>query len=85
MDGGANTSISNDLSLFSTFWRIPDYNIGGVAAGTEVICTHRGIFHMRTRSGTYIPILIYYSKDASCTVVSPTDTVFQSTDFSYWT
>lgn len=38
LDGGANTSVSNNLSIFSTSWEIPDYFINGVHADFPIKC-----------------------------------------------
>ena len=84
MDGGANTSISDDLSIFTSFWPIPDYNINGIASDAKVICTHRGIYHMPTDTGDHIPILMYFSLQESRIVVSPTDAVIQNIDYLCW-
>ena len=83
MDGGANRSITNDLSNLQSYWKIDPVKIHGIS-GT-VICSHHGIFNIPTRSGSHIPILMYYSEDTSCTVISPNDAVIESSKFSAWT
>ena len=80
MDSGANRSITNDLSNLQSYWKIDPVKIHGIS-GT-VICSHRGIFNVPTRSGSHIPILMYYSEDISCTVISPNDAVIESSKFS---
>ena len=82
MDGGANTSLSNRLDIFSTYWEIDPYEINSITDDAPVQCTHRGIYHMKTKSGDYIAILMYYAPNASGIVISPTDAVIRNTKYT---
>ena len=84
MDGRANISICNNLSLLSTYWEIPEYRINVIHAESPVVCTHKGIYNLRTEDNNFIPIVMYYSPLASQTVISLTDAVIQNSKFSTW-
>ena len=77
-DGGANTSVTNDPTILHTWWDINPYTIGGIAGG--LTCTRKGLFHLECLDGSIIPVSMYYSADATETVVSPTDIVFANSD-----
>ncbi len=76
VDGGANRSITNDLTLLTAFRNIKRYAINGVAdQGPAVICTGMGYLPWRATSGETLYIKCYYSNNAADTIVSPTDAV----------
>ena len=72
-DGGANRSVTNDRTLLSACYDIEDYPMGGI--GTGIVCTARGLYHMKCDDESIITVDMFYSPDATHTVISPTDTV----------
>ena len=78
VDGGANRSVTNCRDCLHTSWDITPYKIGGIGDG--ITCTAKGIFHFICTDGSVLPITMFYSKEATETVVSPTDTVFSNAD-----
>ena len=66
-----------------TYWYIDPYNIGGIGSG--IICTGKGISHLICNDDSVIPITIFFSADATETVISRIDAVFSnSTSFDSW-
>ena len=83
VDGGANRSVTNNIDYLTTSWEIAPYRIGGIGAG--ITCTAKGIFHIICSDGSVLPVEMFYSAEATETIVSPTDTVSNnSTDFDSW-
>ena len=56
MDSGANTSLTNDLSLLHTRWDVPAFRLKGIGGG--VVCTKRGLFHLHCTDGSVLPVLM---------------------------
>jgi len=83
--GGANKSITNSLSDLEAYWEIDPIPMKGVASNSPIICTHRGIYNLVTRSNSIIPILMLYSPQASHLIISPNDAVVTNEAFSSWT
>ena len=67
-----------------TSWDIAPYRIGGIGRG--ITCTKKGIFHLVCDDGSILPVSIFYSAEATDTVLSPTDIVFCNADTydSWW-
>ena len=84
VDGGANRSVTNNLDYMHTSWDIDPYRIGGIGDG--IVCTKKGIFHLICDDGSVLPVSIFYSNEATETVLSPTDIVFCNADIydSWW-
>ena len=83
IDGGANRSVTKNRDCLHTYWDIASYRIGGIDDG--IICTGKGIFHLLCDDGSIIPITMFFSADATETVISPTDAVFSNSDsFDSW-
>ena len=78
-DGGANRSIINLRYIFPVYWDIDPRHIDGMS--NSITCTGKGIFPLVCSDGSTILIEIFYSKDATSTVISPTDIVFSTPDF----
>ena len=83
--GGANKSITNSLDDLEAYWEIEPVPMKGVSLEIKIMCTHRGICNLITRAGNVIPILMFYSPQASHCIISPNDAVAASDDFSSWT
>ncbi len=83
-DGGANRSVTNDESLLHVSWDISPYSIGGI--GTGITCTKKGLFHLICDDESILPVEMFYSAEATETVISPTDIVFSNSDKydSWW-
>ena len=82
-DGGANTSVTNDETILHHIQDIPDYSIGGIGDGIN--CTKKGIFYLQCDNNEVLPVQMYFSPQATETVVSPTDTVTSHFDkFDSW-
>jgi hypothetical protein len=82
IDGGANRSITNDITILSNFKNIKSYSIDGVA-GHALNCTGKGILPWRADSGEILFVQCYYSDNATETIISPTDVVINKTDDLY--
>ena len=83
VDGGANRSVTNNRDCLHTYWDIKPYTIGGIGSG--IVCTGKGIFHLICDDDLVIPITMFFSSQATETVISPTDAVFSnSTSFDSW-
>ena len=50
------------------------------------MCTKKGLFHLICNDGSVLPVSMFYSKEATERVLSPTDIVFCSADVydSWW-
>ena len=78
-DGGANRSVTNLKDILTVYWDIDDHHMGGIGKGIK--CTGKGLFPLVCTDGSTILIEMFYSEEATCTVISPTDMVFNSPDF----
>ena len=81
-DGGTNCSVTNIKDIFTSFWDIEPYYMGGIGDGIK--CTGKGIFPLLCSDGSTILIQMYDSPDASCTVISPTDMVVNDKIYNSW-
>ena len=84
IDGRANRSIANELSILDAYWSIEPINVTGVSDKMVVQCTHRGVYHLVTNNGSFIPVLMHYSPQASHTIISPNDIVSSNNNYSLW-
>ncbi len=86
IDGGANRSITNDISLLSNFKNIKRYSMQGVAANEPALyCTDIGLLPWKAYNGDVIFVKCYYSEAAADTIISPTDVVINHiTAFNAW-
>ena len=83
IDEGANRSVTNNRDCLHTYWGIVPYCIGGI--GDVIICTEKGVLHLLCDNSSIILISMFFSADATETVISPTDTVFSNSDsFDSW-
>ena len=73
-DGGANRSLTNNISLLHTYWNIEPYMIGGI--GACVTCTKKGPFHLKCDDGSVIRVEMFFSADYTETIILPIDIVF---------
>ena len=81
-DGGANCSVTNLREIFTISWDIAPHHINGI--GNGIVCTVTGLFPLICTDGSTIIIEMYYSADATCTVISPTNIVFNHSNFDSW-
>ena len=83
VDGGSNRSVTNNRDYLHTSWDLTPYSIGGIGSG--ITCTAKGIFHIVCDDGSVIPVEMFYAKNATETVVYPSDTVFSNAKkFDSW-
>lgn len=76
IDGGANRSITNDISLLSNFKNIKRYSMQGVAANEPALyCAGIGLLPWKADNGDVIFVKCYYSEAAADTIISPTEVV----------
>ena len=85
IDGGANKSMTNSLDNLEAYWEIEPVPMKGVSSEIKIMHTYRGIYNLVARAGNIIPILMFYSPQASHCIISPNDAVATSCDFSSWT
>jgi hypothetical protein len=84
IDGGANRSVTNDITILSNYKDIPKYQITGVAGDTPAIyCTGKGILPWRNSNGDIMLVQCYYCADAADTIISPDDIVVTHIDQYY--
>ena len=81
-DGGANRSVTNLKEILTISWDIAPHNMSRI--GDSIVCTAKGLFPLICTNGSTILIEMYYSPDATCIVISPTDIVFNHSDFDSW-
>jgi hypothetical protein len=86
-DGGANRSVTSSKSILVHYEDIANYGINGVKEGvTAITCTGRGFIPWRANSGEIILVRCLYCKDASGTILSPSDVNSQySHRYGGWT
>ena len=79
-NGGANCSLANLKEIFTVTWDIAPHHMDGTGDG--IISTTKGplIFS----DGSTVLIEMFYSADASGTIISPTDIVFNHSNFDSW-
>ena len=79
-NGGANCSVTNLKEIFTVTWDIAPHHMNGTGDG--IISTTKGplIFS----DGSTVLIEMFYSADASGTIISPTDIVFNHSNFDSW-
>ena len=74
VDGGANRSVTNNTDHLHISWDISPYTISGI--GDIITCRKKSLFHLICDDGSVLPVPIFYSKEATEIVISPTDIVF---------
>ena len=79
-DGGANRSVTNHYNIMNSIWEIKPHYIGGIGSGIK--CTHRGIYKLLSDDDTILNVEMFYSKEATETVISPTDIVMTNNMFN---
>ena len=86
-DSGANRSVTNQKGLLVNFKPIKPYAINGVQEGTPAIyCTGIGLLPWRADTGEVLLINCLYCKQASGTIISPSDVNMQYRDkYDGWT
>jgi hypothetical protein len=86
LDGGANSSITNNSTLLSRYQPTDSYAIYGVNKDEIALtCTGRGYIPWRANNGDTVYVPCYYSPDAAETIISPTDVVMSHPHlFSAW-
>ena len=83
INGGDNRLVTNNRDCLNTYWDIAPYKIDGI--GNGIVCTGKGIFHLICDEASIIPITMFFSSDATKTVISPTDAVFSNfNSFDSW-
>jgi hypothetical protein len=87
IDGGANRSITDDITLLAHFKYIKKYAINGVNNdGPALHCTGIGYLPWHTNTGATLYVKCYYSPQSAGTIISPTDIVITNySDFHAWT
>ena len=65
-------------------WDVNPYTIGSIGEG--ITCTNSGLFHLICDDVSVLPVSMLNSKEATETVISPTDIVFCNADTydSWW-
>ena len=81
-DGGANRSVTNHPNIMNSMWEIKPHYIGGIGSGIK--CTHRGVYKLISDDDTILNVEMFYSKEATETVISPTDIVMTNNMFNSW-
>ena len=81
-DGGANRSVTNHYNIMNSIWEIKPHYIGGICSGIQ--CTHKGIYKLLSDDDTILNVEMFYSKEATETVISPTDIVMTNNMFNSW-
>ena len=77
-DSGANRSVTNNKSLLVNFKPISPYAINGICDGDPAIhCTGTGYLPWRADTGEVLLIRCLYCKEASGTIISPSDVNLQ--------
>ena len=83
-NGGANTSITNDITNLHHTTKIVPYKIGGIRSG--ITCTHKGVFYLNCKNKEVLPVRMFLSAKAPETVISPTDIVtYNESSYNSWT
>ena len=72
-DGGANRSVTNDVSSLHHVVDITPHRIGGIGHGIK--CTKKGWYDLISTNNEVLTVPMFYSSQATETVVSPTDVV----------
>lgn len=87
IDGGANRSITNDITILHNFKYIKKYPMNGVNGDAPALyCKGVGLLPWKAPTGDTLLLKCYYSAEAAKTIISPTDAVITSnTDFNTWT
>jgi hypothetical protein len=87
IDGGANRSLTNDITLLHDFKYIKKYAMNGINSDSPALyCTGVGLLPWKAPNGDILFVKCYYSADAADTILSPTDIVITDlTDFNAWT
>ena len=74
--------VTNNMDYISTSWEI-ELQIGGI--GAVIICTTQWIFNIICSECSTIPVEMFYLKEATETIISPTDNVFKNlVNFDSW-
>ena len=71
LDRGVNHSVTNSRDYIHTYWDINSYSIDSIEEG--IFCTEKFIFHLVCDDRCIMSITMFFSADATNTVVSPTD------------
>jgi len=58
-EGGANTSVTNNLSILHHIIDVPSKLIRGIGEG--IICTKRGTYYLQCEYNHIVPVHMYYS------------------------
>ena len=72
-DGGANRSVTNDISALHGVTPIPIHYIGGIGSGIQ--CVSKGWYDITATDSTTISVPMFFAPNANETVISPTDIV----------
>ena len=72
-DGGANQSVTNDVTALYGIKHIPPHYIGGIDSGIK--CISKGWYNITTTDCTTISVPMFYAPNANETVISPKDIV----------
>ncbi len=76
VDGGANRSITNDITILSNYKNIKKYSMDGIAAdGPAIQCTGKGLLPWCADNGDILFVQCYCSANAVDTIISPTDVI----------
>ena len=77
-DSGANRSVTNNKKLLVNFKAISPYAINGINDGDPAIhCTGTGLLPWKADTGEVLLIRCLYCKEASGTIISPSDVNLQ--------
>jgi hypothetical protein len=87
VDGGANRSITNNITILNQFKQIKKYAMNGINSDSPALyCTGQGLLPWKAPNSKTLFINCYYSTYAMDTIISPTDIVItELTDFNDWT
>ena len=76
--GGANWSVTKNRVLLHISWDIEPHTMGDIGGG--LTCTDRGVYHMMCKDNTISRVNMYYSADATKTIIMPTYIVLSYSD-----
>ena len=82
-DGGANCSVTNDVTLLRNVMSISTKIIGGIRSGITYVA--KGDYYITCDDGSLLKVPMYYSPDSTGTVFSPEDIVESHPTYHAWT
>ena len=81
-DGGANRSMTSTKDFITESQRIILYRMGGIGSG--ITCIGKVSLALLCSDGSIVLIRMFYSPEATCTIISPTDIIDYHNKFDSW-